>query len=214
RRVYGEAFPPAYRSDWVARSALVDITRIEELEPGGIAMTLYRPLEAPEGVLRAKLYRADTPLTLSSMLPLFENMGVQVADERPYEIRRHEGTPVWIYDFGLTYEGDGRLDTEDVRVTFQDAFIRAWEGEVENDGYNRLVLKAGLGWRQIAVLRAIAKYLRQAGTTFSDTYVEQAMAAHPVIARRIIELFEARFDPALTERNTHHLVDDIEREID
>src|SRR5213079_386192 len=53
RRVYGEAFPPAYRSDWVARSALVDITRIEEIEPGGIAMSLYRPLEAPAGVLRA-----------------------------------------------------------------------------------------------------------------------------------------------------------------
>jgi glutamate dehydrogenase len=214
RRIYADAFPPAYRSDWVARSALVDIKRIEALQPNGIAMSLYRPLEAPEAVLRAKLYRADTPLTLSSMLPLFENMGVQVADERPYEIRRHEGSPVWIYDFGLTYQGASELAGEDVRQTFQDAFIRAWEREVENDGYNRLVLRAGLGWRQIAVLRAVAKYLRQAGTTFSDTYVERAMCAHPMIARRIVELFEARFDPSLTDRDTHHRVAEIEKAID
>src|SRR5215217_5962106 len=133
RRIYADAFPPAYRSDWVARSALVDIKRIEALPPEGLAMSLYRPLEAREGVLRAKLYRADTPLTLSSMLPLFENMGVQVADERPYEIRRHEGTPAWIYDFGLTYDGERKLEAEQVRGTFQDAFIRTWEGEVEND---------------------------------------------------------------------------------
>jgi glutamate dehydrogenase len=215
RRIYGDAFPPSYRSDWVARSALVDIRRIEELEPGGIAMSLYRPLEAPEGVLRAKLYRADTPLTLSSMLPLFENMGVQVADERPYEIRRHEGSPVWIYDFGLTHEGDDdRLAGDELREAFQDAFIRAWEGEVENDGYNRLVLQAGLGWRQIAVLRAIAKYLRQAGTTFSDTYVERAMCAHPQIARQIVGLFEARFDPARSDRDAHRRIEEIDQAID
>jgi glutamate dehydrogenase len=214
RRNYGDAFPPAYRSDWVARSALVDIKRIEALEPGGIAMSLYQPLEAPPGVLRAKLYRADTPLTLSSMLPLFENMGVEVDDERPYEIRRHEGSPVWIYDFGLTYAGDGRLGTEHVREAFQDGFIRAWTGEIENDGFNRLVLQAGLAWRQIAVLRAIAKYLRQAGTTFSDRYVEQALSAHPQIARKIVELFQARFDPAVSDRNTDERRAEIAQAID
>ncbi|HYZ28264.1 MAG TPA: NAD-glutamate dehydrogenase [Thermoleophilaceae bacterium] len=215
RRVYGDAFPPAYRSDWVARSALVDIKRIEALEPGGIAITLYRPLEAPDGMLRAKLYRSDAALTLSNMLPLFENMGVEVADERPYEIRRHEGPPVWLYDFGLTYDGQGELETNQVREVFQDAFIRAWNGEVENDGFNRLVLEAGLGWRQIGVLRAIAKYLRQAGTTFSDTYVERALTAHPVIARSIVELFETRFDPERgSDRESHERVDQIESAID
>ena len=215
RRVYGDAFPPAYRSDWVARSALVDIKRIEALEPGGMAMSPYRQLEAPPGVFRAKLYRADAPLTLSNMLPLFENMGVQVADERPYEIRRHEGPPVWIYDFGLTYGGDGELDqVEQIRETFQDSFLRAWTGEIENDGFNRLVLGAGLGWRQVVVLRAIAKYLRQAGTTFSDTYVERALGAHPQIARQIVELFEARFDPVAGEHDTADRKAEIDQAID
>ena len=214
RRIYGDAFPPAYRSDWVARSAIFDIKRIDSLAPDGIAITLYRPLEAAEGALRAKLFRSGAPLTLSDMLPLFENMGVQVTDERPYELRPHEGKPVWIYDFGLAYEGVAELETERMRERFHDAFIRTWEGQVENDGYNRLVLRVGLGWREITVLRAIAKYLRQAGTTFSDHYVERAVCAHPEIARRLVELFRRRFDPAVTERNTRALVTDIEGAID
>jgi glutamate dehydrogenase len=214
RRVYGDAFPPAYRADWVARSALFDIKHIEGLEPDGIGINLYRPLEAADGVLRAKLFRSGAPLTLSDMLPLFENMGVQVADERPYELRRHEGPPVWIYDFGLVLEGGTELDADHVRERFHDAFTRAWKGEVENDGYNRLVLSAGLDGREITVLRAIAKYLRQAGTTFSDHYVEQAVCAHPAIARELVELFRARFDPAQTSRDAHGRIADIEHAID
>lgn len=214
RRLYGDAFPPAYRADWVARSALFDIKRIESLEPDGIAINLYRPLEAAEGELRAKLFRSGAPLTLSKMLPLFENMGVHVADERPYELRRHEGAPVWIYDFGLAYQNGGDLETDQVRERFHDAFTRAWKGEIENDGYNRLVLQAGLGAREVTVLRAIAKYLRQAGTTFSDHYVEHAVCAHPAIAHKLVELFRARFDPARTERETPESVDEIESAID
>jgi glutamate dehydrogenase len=214
RRIYGDAFPPAYRSDWVARSALFDIKRIESLAPDGIAITVYRPLEAPEGALRAKLFRSGAPLTLSDMLPLFENMGVDVTDERPYELRRHEGPPVWIYDFGLVYEGEAELEADQMRERFHDAFIRAWEGQVENDGYNRLVLRVGLGWREITVLRAIAKYMRQAGTTFSDHYVEEAVCAHPEIAHKLVELFRRRFDPERSERDTRALVADIESAID
>ena len=110
-------------------------------------------------------------LTLSDVLPLFENMGVEVADERPYPIVPRGADGVWIYDFGLTYSGAGNLDTDGVREGFQDAFVRAWRGDVENDGYNRLVLGAALTWREITVLRAIGKYLRQARITFSDSYV-------------------------------------------
>ena len=56
-----------------------------------LALSLYRPLEAPAGALRAKLFRSGAPLALSDMLPMFENMGVQVADERPYEITPRDG---------------------------------------------------------------------------------------------------------------------------
>ena len=198
---YAEAFPAAYRADWVARSALADIVHIEELsEQKGLGISLYRPLEAGPRMLRAKLFRAGRALTLSDVLPLFENMGVEVADERPYPIVPRGADGVWIYDFGLTYPGAGDIDANGVRESFQDAFVRAWRGEVENDGYNRLVLGAALTWREITVLRAIGKYLRQARITFSDRYVEQALVAHPEIARLMIALFQARFDPRRTDR--------------
>jgi glutamate dehydrogenase len=197
RRRYGEAFPAAYRADWVARSAVADIEQIEGLaqHDDGLTLMLYRPLEAAAGTLRAKLFRSGKPLALSDMLPVFENMGVQVADERPYEVRPRGAKPVWIYDFGLTYAGDQELEAERVRESFKDCFVRAWRGDVENDGYNRLLLRAGLTWREITVLRAVAKYLRQAGTTFSDSYVERALVAHPQLAQMFVQLFKARFDP-------------------
>ena len=212
-RRWGDAFPTAYRADWVARSAVTDITRIESLGEDDLALVVYRPLEAAPGALRAKVFRTGAPLALSDMLPMFENMGVQVADERPYELKPRDGAATWIYDFGLTYEGE--LQADQIRESFQDAFIRAWRDEVENDGYNRLVLRARLTAREITVLRAVGRYLRQAGTTFSDRYVETALVAHPDVAAMLIELFHARFDPARAdEREAASATARVEQAID
>jgi glutamate dehydrogenase len=214
-RRYGDAFPTGYRADWVARSALADIERMESLAvPDGLAMSLYRPLETPT-MLRAKLFRSGGALALSDMLPMFENMGVEVADERPYEVTLSDGALFWIYDFGLTYAGENELAAGDIRDTFEDAFIRVWHDDVENDGYNRLVLGARLTWHEITVLRAVARYLRQAGTTFSDTYVENALVAHPDIASRLVELFRARFEPGREDpEEAASLAERIEQAID
>src|SRR5215213_8114288 len=213
---YGDAFPAAYRADWVARSALADIVHVEELpETDGLGINLYKPLEAGPRMLRAKLFRAGRPLMLSDVLPLFENMGVDVADERPYPIVPRGRDGVWIYDFGLTYGGAGDLSADGVRESFEDTFVRAWRGDVENDAYNRLVLGAALTWREITVLRAIGKYLRQARITYSDTYVEQALVAHPEISRLLVALFQSRFDPRRTDReDAEEVAERIEEAID
>jgi glutamate dehydrogenase len=215
-RRYGDAFPPAYRADWVPRSAIGDIEQIEALaQPDDLAIRLYRPLEAPLGALRAKVFRSGVQLALSEVLPLFEDMGVEVADERPYEITPRDRESVWVYDFGLTYRGEEDLETDRVRDTFQDAFVRVWRGEAESDGYNRLVLLAGLTWHETTVLRAIGRFLRQAGTTFSDRYVEQALATNHRVARLIMDLFLARFDPGRRQAGeAERLVEQIERAID
>jgi glutamate dehydrogenase len=214
-RRYADAFPAGYRADWVPRSAVADIASIEELDqPDDLSLRLYRPLEGPEGTLRAKVFRAGPPLALSDLLPLFEDMGVQVADERPYAIRARDRESVWIYDFGLTYSAAAALET-DHRDAFEDAFIRAWRGDTESDGYNRLVLGAGLTWREATVLRAIGRYLRQAGTTFSDRYVEQALVGHPGVARLLVDLVLARFDPeAADPEKAEQIGQTIEAEID
>jgi glutamate dehydrogenase len=215
-RRYGDAFPPAYRADWVPRSALADIGQIEALaQPDDLALRLYRPFEAPLGALRAKVFRAGAPLALSDVLPLFENMGVEVADERPYEITPREREAVWIYDFGLVHGDEDDLEPDRIKEAFQGAFIRVWAGDAESDGYNRLVLRAGLSWRETTVLRAIGRYLRQAGTTFSDRYVEQALGAHPRVARLVVDLFLARFDPSRADAEAaERLAATIEETID
>ena len=215
-RQWGEAFPAAYRADWVPRSALADIGHGESLgTEGDLDISLYRPLEAGPRVLRAKVYRAGPPLALSDLLPQFENMGVRVGDERPYQVTPADGPPFWIYDFGLTYGGEDELEADQVRQSFQDAFLRAWRGDVEDDGYNRLVLRARLSWREISILRAIGRYLRQGGSTFSDHYIEQALVAHPRIAQLLVELIRNRFDPSRADAiGAEAAVGRIERAID
>src|SRR5207244_13051649 len=120
-------------------------------------------------------------------------------DERPFEITPQGRAPVWIYDFGLRHDEGADFHTDQVRETFQDVFARTWRGEAEDDGFNRLVLGAQLTAREITVLRAIAKYLRQAGSTFSQSYMEDALAAHPGVARRLVGLFRLRLHPARQE---------------
>src|SRR5439155_12412858 len=217
-RRYGDAFPAAYRDDFTPRAAVADIQRIERLDPAGdLDMSLYLPLESPVGHLAFKLVRSGPEVLLSDVLPLLENMGVRVTDERPFEVRPAGGAPVWIYDFGLDYGEDVEFQADRVRQIFQDAFARTWNGAVENDGFNRLVLGAELTWQEVGLLRAIAKYLRQAGSTFSQAYMEATLARHPGLARLLVELFRLRFTPpraADVEEKAHELVRQIEGELD
>jgi len=197
---YKGAFPAGYREDYEARAAVGDIELMESLaEADSLAMSLYVPLEAPAGSLRFKILRDTAPVPLSASLPMLEHMGVRVLEERPYEIEREGRPTVWLHDFGLSYQGVDGMDVEHdidrVRGVFQDAFRHILRGVAESDDFNRLVLAAGLTWREVAVLRAYAKYLRQAGFTFSQPYMEQTLAAHPAIARQLLELFLARFEP-------------------
>ncbi len=194
-KAYAEAFPEAYKEDFPARTAVADLKALEALEPGRTALNLYLPLGAGPGERRFKIYRSGAPVSLSQVLPVLQRMGVEVVDERPYEIERPGREPAWVYDFGLRY--DGPADSGDVKARFQDAFAAAWGGAAESDGFNALVLRAGLNWRQAMVLRAYAKYLRQAGSTFSQEYLEQCLASYVPVTRMLVRLFEARLDPSV-----------------
>ncbi len=214
---YRDAFPAAYRDDFTAPAAVLDVERMERLDPDGdLAMTLYRPLEAADDFFCLKLLRSGQPILLSDVLPLLEDMGVKVYDERPYEIDRAGPIDAWIYDFGLTSE-DGTIDLDGVGEAFKEAIGQAWRGEIEVDGFNRLVLRAGLASREVAVLRAFARYLRQTGSTFSQAYMEETLAEHAGIVRKLVELFRLRFDPARDEERdaeAESLAALIEEEID
>ena len=216
-RRYGDAFPAGYRDEWIARSAVVDIHRIEQLAEGEqLAVSLYHPLEAGTRSLRCKIYHRGESLTLSDVLPMFESMGLRVRDERPHEVTPRDAPTTWIYDFGVEYAGDGELAVDEVRERFQDAFTGVWRGDIESDGFNALVLRAGLDRRDVTVLRAIARYLRQARVAYSERYMEQALLAHPDVAAALVELFRARFDPDRdrTPESTDAVARRIEEAID
>src|SRR5215218_5946312 len=196
-RKYRDAFSPGYRAGFLPRTAVTDVQRMEALKSeDDLEMSLYHPIEESEDFLGFKLFRLGEQVSLSEILPLLEDMGVEVVDERPPEVKPAGSPPVWIYDFGLVHEAGDELQTGEVREIFQDAFARAWRGAVENDGFNRLVLRARLTWREISILRAYCKYLRQTGSTFSQDYMEDALVNNHHIARLIVDLFEARLDPS------------------
>ncbi len=197
-RRYENAFASAYQEQANAHIALIDIERIEEtLETGRLGMNLYRPIEATDDEVRFKIYHAREPVPLSDILPMLENMGLKVISEIPHVVEPAGTDPVSIHDFGAV-RADGRpIDIAGIREAFQEAFGHVWNGDMENDGFNRLVVFAEMRWRDVVLIRALCKYLRQARITFSQTYMEQTLANNPAIARMIAELFRARFDPAL-----------------
>ncbi|CAN5453209.1 NAD-glutamate dehydrogenase [soil metagenome] len=214
---YRDAFPAGYQDEYLARRAVPDIQRLKGLDTEeDIGMSLYHQLEEPQNFLRFKLFRKDKIVSLSEALPLLENMGVRVADELgPYEIRTGGDELFWIHDFGLKAERE--LQTSQVKDIFQDTFQRLWNEEIENDAFNRLVLKAGLDWREISMLRACCKYLRQTNLTFSQNYMERTLDSNPGIAGMLVELFTARFDPrrnANAEEETERIVAGIEEALD
>ena len=195
---YKEGFPASYKEDYQARAAVGDIELMETLNgPESLAMNLYLPLEARTGNLRFKILRDGEPVPLSVSLPMLEHMGVKVLEERPYAIRRDDGRTLWLHDIGLSLANAENLEIDQVHGLFQEAFLQAWRGAAENDDFNRLVLGARLGWREVAMLRAYAKYLKQTGFTFSQPYIEQTLSAHPAIVRQLVSLFEASFDPSM-----------------
>ncbi|MGH3520850.1 MAG: NAD-glutamate dehydrogenase [Haloechinothrix sp.] len=203
---FAAGFPEAYKEDFDGVTALEDLRKLDELTgPEDIAMSFYVPDDAELGERRFKLYLVGAGVTLSALLPMLQMMDVEVVDQRPYEVTRTDGTAAWIYDFGLRVDPGvlkarpDEADLQEVRERFQDAFAAVWRGAAEVDGFNGLVLDAGLTWREAAVLRAYSRYLRQAGTAYSQEYIEKTVLANSAIAANLVCLFQARFDAAATD---------------
>ena len=194
-RRYKGGFPEAYKEDYTSRVAVADVRRLEELpDDNGLGLNLYHPVGAMPDEWRFKIYRTGAPISLTQVLPILSQMGVEVVDERPYEIERTDKGVAHIYDFGLR-AGGAAAEPGQLKELFQDGFVSVWRGDAESDGFNALIVRAGLSWWEASVLRAYAKYLRQSGSTFSQVYLEETLGSNVEISRLLVELFEARFDP-------------------
>ncbi len=197
-RRYARAFPSNYSEAHDAKDAVADLVNLEAVRGGeGLALDLYRPRGAGPRTLHFKLYTAAGPIPLSDVLPMLEQMGVRAISEVPYEVRPSDTeAAIWVHDFVLELQPGQSVDLAAVRPAFHEVFALTWAGETEGDGFNRLVLAAGLTAKEIRILRAYAKYLRQAGIPFSQAYMEDTLAGNPGIAAKLAELFAHRFDPA------------------
>jgi glutamate dehydrogenase len=194
-RSYTDGIPETYKADTVPAAAVADLAVVQRLreQPAPFALRLSM---VPNECWRLRIFRLS-PITLSDVLPQLQHMGLEVLDEHPYEfggIHRF-----WIYDFGIRGIERTMTDAEAnaVRAEFEAALTALWLGQTEDDEFNGLVLDAELTWRQVVVLRAYARYLRQAGIQFSQAYLQRVLRANPAITRLLVRLFESRFDPGL-----------------
>jgi glutamate dehydrogenase len=186
--------PIAYQARTDVTQAVADLPRIDAVLAGS-------PLEVslhgnPDGGLAGlRLYRATEPVVLSDILPMLEHLGLRVVAEEPFRIDCTDGSAVWIDEFQLSGAAIAGTVTAAAGARFEEALGAVWTGQAESDGFNRLVLAAGLTIRQVGVLRLYAKLLRQAGIPYSQAYMEDALGGHPELGRRLVALFEIRFDP-------------------
>jgi len=192
---YQKAFPAGYQESFLPQIAVVDIDYFENLcEEKSLLMSLYHPLEEAEDIIRFKLYRIGATIPLSDVVPILENMGLRIISERPYEITPKDQSSIWINDYRMVHPSGQAFGIEAVKDIFQESFAKVWWGKAENDGFNRLVLNGKLNWREIAVIRAYAKYLWQTGFSFSQDHVEDALSGNAMIAAELITLFKVRFE--------------------
>ena len=216
---YNNAFSRSYTEQNLPSAALVDIEKLELLsETHTLDMLFYRPQEEgpdSQGV-KLKLFHKNEPIHLSAVLPMLENFGLRVIDESPYRIQCSEGEVNWVMDFSMLHAKTQHMDMEEAQELFQDAFAKVWHNELEDDAFNRLVLGAGLTGRKVTILRAYAKYMRQTGSSFSNSYIANTLANYPNIAKLLIELFAKRFDPSIkrSQKAEDTLLADIKERLD
>jgi glutamate dehydrogenase len=198
---YTGAFTGSYQDTFNSRVAVADIERIESLykdQKRAMTLRFYRSIEPNSSELKLKLFHQDGALLLSDLIPILENLGLKVAEEYPYKVTPSCEKNFWLYDFTLIYSKVNNLEPNTYDVVFADAFLSIWYGKAENDPFNKLILGAGLAWRDVAMLRAYAKYLKQLCFGFSQSSIAKTLLDHSKLVKELVTLFKLRFDPSRT----------------
>jgi glutamate dehydrogenase len=197
---YRDAFSQGYRESFSPATAVADIRRVEGLSPDRPLGVDFHPRASDRAqAVGLKVWSHDRPIPLSERVPVLENMGFKVIDERTYRVDRGaQGlADVWLHDM-LLERGDGAaVDLAARENALEAAFLVVMSGGAENDGYNALVLVSGLMWREVALIRSLSRFLRQVRVPYSQDYMWATLVKHAPIAVEVVRLFHARFDPRL-----------------
>ena len=213
---YASAFTPGYMDDFEPRAAVDDIKKIQELKADSdIAMNFYRRFGDADNHLCFRLFHRNSAVALSDVMPVLENLGLRVLGEHPYKIKSQSDGCIWVHEFRLQYSRLEAVDIQVISAFFEEAFSRIWYGDAESDLFNRLIIGSGLAWRDIAMLRALAKYMRQIQFNFSNDYIAETLSNHSAIVRLLVRLFYQRFDPSIDINNDERLlrVENVKKEI-
>ena len=211
---YVNAFPRSYKEEMLPNDALVDIGKLEALnDEHKLEMLFYRPQEekADSKAVRLNLFHKDHPIHLSDVLPMLENFGLRVIGETPYAVKCSDGSVSWILNFAMELNCALPGDFEAAQASFQESFAKVWAGQLEDDGFNKLILGAGLSGREASLLRAYAKYKRQIGGTFSQSYVESTFTRYAELANLLVQLFNSKFEPK--SKATTKAIEKLEEQI-
>jgi glutamate dehydrogenase len=217
---YKDAFSEGYHEAYAPTIAAVDVRVIEGLSgERPLGVDFHHRLEEEQKAVGLKVWSFARPLPLSARVPVLENMGFRVVDERTYYIAPHEGDkPAWLHDMLLERADGGMIDLDSGKAKLETAFMMVMRGQAESDGYNALTLLGGLAWRDVALIRTLSRFLRQIRVPYSQDYMWMTLTKHAAIAGEIVELFHARFDPrsdaeAVRDTKQKEIADRIEAEL-
>ncbi|MCM0612903.1 NAD-glutamate dehydrogenase [Marinobacter sediminum] len=216
-QVFSGGFPSAYRARFSVGEAISDIDRVQSIAVSSdVPMRFYQPRDPSESGQHFKLYSQGHPVVLSDVIPILENLGMRVLGEHPYRIQRRDGETFGVSDFTVDVHARCReTDLESAKPLIQDAFREIWNGFAENDDFNQLIMISGLGWREVVLLRAYSRYMKQLRFGFSQPFIAETLARHIDITAMLVALFRARFDPDVpSSKQRNASVKNIEQEIE
>ena len=195
---WADRLPDYYKASTDVAIAGLDILRFDELERGEEAFLIGLANETEEGqsLTHVRLYKVDGKVELSDFVPTLESLGLRVIEEWPTTLSGEEGDERFLHDFGVLGADHRPIDVDATGDRVAECIAAVWRGECESDSLNRLVVTAGVDWRQVQILRAYRKYHHRVNSSFPVEYKNDAFAAHPAIAAQLVELFEMRFDPS------------------
>lgn len=200
--LYLDAFPASYQDEFSIDQALIDIDRIEHISAVTICAKLVpSKRNLSDHAASFKLYAHEKAVALSDVLPILAGMGVQVLSEYPYRFTRQDGTTYWLYEFEIVRQDKQPFDIDTDAENFQNTFLQVWYRNNGSDGFNKLTLLAGLNWKEISLVRAYYRYLKQIKLSYSEHYIITVLANNPKLVATLIQLFHARFNPTGKEND-------------
>jgi len=214
---YNNAFSKSYQEQFVVNEAIEAINCLEKLnQENQFQFQIYQENNSDKNRLRLNIFTFEQSITLSDSIPILENFDFKPLDEFSFKVQTNNpsNTVNDLYSYTLEYSANSQIDIVSLKENIEDALSQVWAGNIENDGYNKLLLSANINIRQIVIIRSYGKYLRQLGLGYSEEYFQQALINYPDIVHDLISFFETRFalnDNTIAQRNT--LANDIKERL-